>query len=379
MAGIYLHIPFCKRRCVYCGFYSTTRDELRGDYIGALCRELRMRKDELNGEAVKTLYIGGGTPSQLQEEDLKRLFDCLTEAYGLTACEEITMEVNPDDLTEAYVSMLRRFPINRLSMGIQTFDDKTLELLRRRHTAQQAKEAVRRCREAGFTNLSIDLMYGLPGQTLEQWEEDLRQAVDLGVEHLSAYSLMYEEGTTLWNMREEHAVEEADEELSLRCYQRLVDRLEEAGYEHYEISNFARPGYASRHNSCYWDGTHYLGCGAAAHSYDGKRRQWNVSSLTEYIRSIQDGKIPAEAEELDLYTRYNDRIVTALRTRKGISLKALHEEFGERLYRYCLQSAFPAIESKLLKIEEDTLRLTREGIFLSDGIMSDLLWVDEEI
>ena len=375
MAGIYIHIPFCKRRCIYCDFFSTTQSEKKPTYIHALCQELEMRKNYLGGEEIETIYLGGGTPSQLTEEELNEIFTSLYNIYKVKEDAEITLEANPDDLTPEYVSMLRRLPINRISMGIQTFQEETLKLLHRRHTARQAIEAFQRCREAGFQNISIDLMYGLPGETLDTWKEDLQQAIALHPEHISAYHLIYEEGTALWKLRDEHQVEEADEDLSVTLFKNLIDELKQAGYQHYEISNFCLPRLHSRHNSSYWTGKKYLGCGPSAHSFNGSSRQWNIASLDNYLKGIASGKPNYEIEELDLYTRYNDFVITSIRTCWGMSLSRLRSEYGEELYRYCLRMAKSHLEQGVLEIEEDTLRLTQEGIFISDGIMSDLLFV----
>ena len=375
MAGIYIHIPFCKRRCIYCDFFSTTRSEEKPTYVHALCQELEMRKDYLEGEEIETIYLGGGTPSQLSEDELKEIFTYIYKVYCVSPDAEITLEANPDDLTPEYVAMLRQLPINRISMGIQTFQKETLKLLHRRHTAQQAIETFKRCREAGFQNISIDLMYGFPGETLNTWKEDLQQAIALHPEHISAYHLIYEEGTALWKLREQHQVEEADEDLSLTLFSTLIDELTTAGYLHYEISNFCLPGLHSRHNSSYWTGKKYLGCGPSAHSFNGCSRQWNVASLEKYIRGIQEGEPDFEIEELDLYTRYNDFVITSIRTCWGMSLSRLRSEYGEELYRYCLRMAKPHLDEGVLEISDDVLKLTRKGIFISDGIMSDLLYV----
>ena len=376
MAGIYIHIPFCKRRCIYCDFFSTTQSEKKSAYVHALCRELEMRKDYLEGEDIETIYLGGGTPSQLLREELEEIFNHIYKVYPVKENAEITLEANPDDLTPEYVAMLRQLPINRISMGIQTFQEETLKLLHRRHTAVQAIEAFRRCREAGFQNISIDLMYGLPGETLDTWIADLQQAIDLRPEHISAYHLIYEEGTALWKLREQHQVEEADEDLSVSLFSTLIEQLSEAGYQHYEISNFCLPGLHSRHNSSYWTGKKYLGCGPSAHSFNGVSRQWNVASLESYIKGVEEGELDVEVEELDLYTRYNDFVLTSIRTAWGMPLSKLRSDFGEELYRYCMRMAKPHLEQGVLEIGEDVLRLTRKGIFVSDGIMSDLMWVN---
>lgn len=375
MAGIYLHIPFCKQRCIYCDFFSTTRSEKQTTYVKALCQELEQRRDYLGGEPIHSIYLGGGTPSQLSEQSLNEIFTYIYKVYSVSPEAEITLEANPDDLTPTYIAALRMLPINRLSIGMQTFHEDTLRLLNRRHSAAQAVRVYQACREAGFTNISIDLMYGLPHETLADWEQDLQQALSLRPEHLSAYHLIYEEGTQLWNLRQQQRVKEADEELSLSLFRTLIDRLGEAGYTHYEISNFCLPGYHSRHNSSYWTGQKYLGCGASAHSYNGTSRQWNVASLETYMQGIATQTCTWEMEELDLYTRYNDFVITRLRTTWGMSLSELRTEYGEELYAYCLRMAQPHLQQHMLEIRDDVLKLTPQGVFISDGIMSDLLWV----
>ena len=286
------------------------------------------------------------------------------------------IEANPDDLTEEYVSMLRTLPFNRISMGIQTFDAPTLKLLNRRHNAAQAIAAIHRLRQAGFRNISIDLIYGLPDETDQRWERDLQQAVGLDVEHISAYHLTYEKGTRIYEMLQSHRISEVDEESSVRFFSALMDTLGAAGHEHYEISNFCKPGMYSRHNTAYWKGIPYLGCGPSAHSYNGVSRQWNVASLDTYIKGISAGTPVFEIEELDLYTRYNDFVITRIRTEWGMPLSKLRDEFGEKLYDYCLRMAAPHLKQGTLELVNDILKLTRKGIFISDGIMSDMLWTD---
>lgn len=377
MAGIYLHIPFCKTRCIYCDFYSTTRSEMADRYVSALCRELELRKSYLDNEPVETIYFGGGTPSQLSKENFEKIFETIEREYNLGNCEEITLEANPDDLTPEYIKMLSSLPFNRISIGIQTFNEQTLRLLKRRHSAEQAISAVKECRMAGFQNISIDLMYGLPGETPESWEADLEQAVNLNVEHISAYHLIYEEGTPLYEMLQKHKVEEVDEESSVDFFALMIDRLTEAGFQHYEISNFCKPDMYSQHNSSYWTGKKYLGCGPSAHSFNGSTRQWNVSSLDKYIAGIEKGIPDFEIEELNVTTRYNDFVITSLRTMWGLSLNRLEEEFGTEFKQYCLENAQTYLDSGKLEIRDNTLFLSKEGIFISDGIMSDLLWVED--
>lgn len=377
MAGIYIHIPFCKTRCIYCDFYSTTQSELKQRYVHALCTELRTRKGYLKGKPVETIYFGGGTPSQLSKEEFVRIFQTIEETYGLKNTREITLEANPDDLTEEYVTMLRTLPFNRISMGIQTFDDATLKLLNRRHDSAQAIRAVHRCRQAGFCNISIDLIYGLPGETDLRWEHDLQQAVGLNVEHISAYHLTYEEGTRLYELLQAHRIREVDEESSVRFFSTLMDTLASAGYEHYEISNFCKPGMHSHHNTSYWRGIPYLGCGPSAHSFNTETREWNVSSLKNYITSIERGQRSFETEMLDKATRYNECVMTSLRTAQGVSLTNMEQAFGTVMADYCQKMAAPHLKSGKLRMYDNCLQLTREGIFVSDDILSDLMYVEE--
>ena len=375
MAGIYIHIPFCKKRCIYCDFFSTTQSEKKAAYIEALCRELILCKDYIGNERVETIYLGGGTPSQLADKELAAIFNTIYRTYRVDSEAEITLEANPDDLRPDYIRMLRTLPFNRISIGMQTFQDKMLKMLNRRHTAEQAINAFYECRENGFQNISIDLMYGLPGETEAIWTEDLQQAISMKPEHISAYHLIYEEGTVMWKLREAHRIEEADEDLSVNLFTRLIHTLKQNGYEHYEISNFCLPGYHSRHNSSYWTGKKYLGCGPSAHSYNGESRQWNIASMDGYIKGIKEGTEISEKEELDLYTRYNDFVLTSIRTSRGMPLNRLKAGFGEELYNYCRQMAQPHLAQGTMEISEESLKLTEKGIFVSDGIMSDLMWV----
>lgn len=374
MAGIYIHIPFCKSRCIYCGFYSTTLLDLRKKYINAVCREMELRKNYIR-EPFSTIYLGGGTPSLLDEAELTKLFLYINNVYDVDRNAEITMECNPDDITPKFTNMLSRLPINRVSMGAQTFADSRLRLLHRRHNSDEVKHAVKLLREAGIKNISIDLMFGFPDESLSQWKEDISAALALNIEHISAYSLMYEENTPLWKMLDTGKVKEIDEELSLTMFKELVCQLTDAGYEHYEISNFARPGYRSRHNSSYWHQVPYIGLGAAAHSFDLNSRQWNVADLKLYIEEINNGIIPMEREELDNDTTFNDIITTALRTSDGIDLNAMETRLGKRYRNTLISAAGKHIEQGLLEIRHDRLRLTSEGIFISDMVMSDLMIV----
>lgn len=391
MAGIYIHIPFCESRCIYCDFYSTTSLKWKDDYVDALCKEMELRPAiQALGDnyPIETIYLGGGTPSQLSDGHLQQIFTKLKETYGdlFSKNMEITMECNPDDVTPDFCKTLGKLPVNRVSMGAQTFSDQRLQFLRRRHNTTEVKEAVSLLRKTGIENISIDLMFGFPKENIEDWKYDILQALQLGVEHISAYSLMYEEGTPLYKMLEQGKIEEIDEELSRNMYDTLIDMLTLSGYEHYEISNFAKPGYCSRHNSSYWNETPYIGLGAAAHSYRRARNQsgkmevtrsWNINNIQQYINSIHQGILPSEKENLDLTTRYNDLITTALRTSNGIDLKKTEKEFGKSYLEKLLDEANDKIKRGLMKIDKqnDRLSLTREGIYISDDIMGDFMIV----
>lgn len=376
MAGIYIHIPFCESRCIYCNFYSTThQDKLKSRYVDALCTELNDRVNYLKGEPIHTIYIGGGTPSQLSIDQLKTIFNKIQENFNLKGCEEITLEANPDDLTPEYILGLKTLPINRISMGVQSFNDDALKFLHRRHNSEGAIKAVNLCREVGFDNFSIDLIYGLPGETVSQWEEDVRQALLLAPPHISAYCLSYESGTPLYKMLKKRKVAEIDDDTNLNFYTILRSKLKAAGYEHYEISNFCLPGKFSRHNSSYWEGIPYLGCGAAAHSFDGNEREWNVSNIEQYIIGIEDGNRNYEKEELDPTTLYNEMVMTRLRTAVGIDLEELKKLFGVEMYNYCVEAAQPHIRTEKLIIERGYMHFSEKGIFTSDDIISDLFFV----
>ena len=383
MPGLYVHIPFCKSRCIYCNFYSTTfGHDVMESYVDALCQELSHHTNPPSlgeGSGVGTIYIGGGTPSQLSPTLLRRLLLYIYKVYEVAADAEVTIECNPDDITPEYAKALGELPINRVSMGVQTFSDSRLHWLHRRHTSEQIAETIHLLRQADIQNISIDLMFGFPDETLADWENDLQQALSLKVEHISAYSLMIEEGTPLHEMLSrsgEQGVrnEETPDELSRQMYEMLIDRLTAAGYEHYEISNFAHPNYRARHNSSYWNDTPYLGIGAAAHSYDGHRRWWNFADVKRYIDSITNGLPVVEGQEtIDTVTHYNDLITTALRTKEGISLQRFQQTFPETYYKYLLDNAAPHLQRGTLAIDNAHLHLTRPGLFISDDIMSDLI------
>lgn len=379
MAGLYVHIPFCATRCSYCGFYSTTKLDLQDRYVDSLCREIALRKEYLSSYStdskaantiIRTIYIGGGTPSQLSRYSLEKLFHAI-DTYLECSPEEVTMEVNPDDVTNDLAETISALHINRVSMGAQTFDDNRLKFLNRRHKSFQVERAIDILHEHGVGNISIDLMFGFPGQTCDSWKEDVRRAISLDIQHISAYSLMYEEGTRLYRMLKENMIKEIDEEVSLNMYNELINILCDAGYEHYEISNFAKKGYRALHNSSYWHDIRYLGIGAAAHSYNIKSRQWNVSDINKYIESISHDTVPFTFESIDADTHYNDIVTTELRTSEGIDLSRLDDKYMQ----YIVKQAARHVADKTVVINDGHLKLTREGLYISDMIMSDLMKV----
>jgi oxygen-independent coproporphyrinogen-3 oxidase len=334
---------------------------------------LELRKDYLEGEAIETIYWGGGTPSLLQAGDFEMVFNAINRLFGTSSCREITIEANPDDMTGEYLASLQRLPFNRISIGVQSFNDNELRLLNRRHTAEQALDAIARCQKAGYSNLSIDLIYGLPGQTPEIWDDNLSQALRLNLPHLSAYHLSYEEGTAMYQQLNEGLMEPVSEETSLLLFDRLTEKLEAAGYLHYEISNFCRPGCFSRHNTAYWTDRNYLGIGPAAHSYNHHSRQWNIASLPEYIEGIANGRPAIEKEVINNKTRYNEYLMTRLRTMWGIDLVTFLEIFGKKQTNYLLQQATPYLQNGLMEKDENNLRITKKGYFTADGIIRDLM------
>ena len=375
MAGIYIHIPFCKTRCKYCDFFSTTHLEKRSQYVEALLAEMKDRVAIAHSEAsnspqgvqypISTIYIGGGTPSTLEVEQLRRLGE---EAIRLAGDEakgerrEITLEANPGDITLEKATAWRAIGINRLSMGIQSFDDNLLRLIGRRHTAEQARKAVAIAQAAGFDNISIDLMYALPSQTMEQWQRDVAEALQLGVQHISTYGLIYEEGTVLTALLERGHITPVDEDTEIQMYDYLVEQLTANGFEHYEVSNFALPNRRSRHNSNYWNDTPYIGLGAGAHSYDGTVRSWNISDVDAYIEQAMAHHLQPEQEILTEEQRHTERVMLGLRTNQGISSSEID-----------LSKAMPYIEQGLLTQKGERIMATTKGYHILNRIIEDLL------
>ena len=375
MAGIYIHIPFCKQRCTYCDFYTEVAPQFIPVLIDSIIRELNIRKDYLGNSQVSTIYFGGGTPSILSNEQFLLIFDAIYKLFTVAENAEITFEANPDDLTPEFLASLHELPFNRISIGIQSFDDKDLKRINRRHTSKQAVEAVKNAQKAGFGNISIDLIYGLPFQTMEAWGDQLDIALSLQIQHISAYGLTYEEGTVLWKQRENGKIEVVDDLVMNEMYLLLLDKIKIKGFEAYEISNFALPGYQSRHNSAYWKQEPYLGIGPSAHSYDVVSRQWNIASITDYIKAINSNSVFYEREELSLNDRYNDFVMVSLRTSEGLDVKIMEKDFGHELAEYCLQNIKTFIDSEQVYYSDGKLRLTAEGIQISNLILIQLMKV----
>jgi oxygen-independent coproporphyrinogen III oxidase len=376
MAGIYLHIPFCRKRCHYCDFFKSTDLSQKARLLEGLRKELESRAFELASEEISTIYLGGGTPSVLLIDELKAILNTIRRNYRVSPEAEITMEANPDDLSQAILSVIREIGFNRLSMGVQSFSELDLKLMNRRHGVMQAVQSVKWAKTAGFSNISIDLIYGLPNQTLEEWERNVRVAVELDVQHISAYNLTYHEGTVFYDRLKKGILKELPDELSLRQFEVLISILKDAGFEHYEISNFCKPGMYSQHNSSYWKNKKYLGIGPSAHSFDLQTRRWNVSSVSGYLEGLENNAPYSESEILTEQDRFNDYIITGLRTIWGILEELIRTEFSDPYL-----SHFQKIRDKYLTsghVIEDSGKtcLSPVGLFVSDQIMADFMVVD---
>lgn len=345
--------------------------------IAGLVKEMEYRIDYLEGERIETIYIGGGTPSVLSIDEISLLFSKIFSLFEIADDAEITFEANPDDLKKAYIEGLyKSTPVNRLSIGIQSFVNRDLAFLKRRHDSEKAKDAIRDALKAGFSNLSIDLIYAIPGMPLNDWIDNLNTAFSLNVHHLSAYHLTFEPGTHIYSKLKNNETARVAEELSIQQYKKLTETAEMAGYDHYEISNFALPGYVSRHNSNYWRGKKYLGIGPSAHSYNLKTRQWNIRDNVEYIRRINENTACFEMEKLNRRTRYNEWIMTGLRTKWGIDMKEIKMHFGTEFYELLMNNARPFLKSGDIYEESGHYILTRNGMLISDYIIS-ALFLDE--
>lgn len=375
MAGIYIHIPFCKSRCIYCDYFTSINEVEMDQYVHALCKEIKLRKTELSHNKIKTIYFGGGTPSRLHRFHFEKIFETIHSNYKIDSQAEITIEANPDDLSQGYIDMLRELPLNRISIGVQSFDDHELQFLSRRHNSQTAIDSVKYCQEKGFDNISIDLMYGLPNQTLEIWQSNLDKARQLNIQHISAYHLIYEDKTRLYSLLKSGGVKPVDEDCSLEMFEMLISTLKKDGFIHYEVSNFAKDGFVSQHNSSYWKGVKYIGLGPSAHSFDGEHRWWNVSSIPKYIKGISNGKPDLEKEDIDLAKKYNEFLITGLRTMWGIDVDVLKTKFENDKYEYFFKYAEKYFNLNYLVIDKTKVTLSHKGIFIVDGIVSDLMIV----
>lgn len=376
MSGIYLHIPFCKQACHYCDFHFSTSMKKKDQLVDALCKEIVLRKEEIAG-GLETIYLGGGTPSLLTEDELQQIFDTIFSEFEVIPNAEITLEANPDDLSEEKIKMLAASPINRLSIGVQSFFEEDLKLMNRAHNASEAEQSIRLAKQY-FDNISIDLIYGIPGMSNERWKENLKKALDLDVPHISSYALTVEPKTALKALIAKGKIGAVQDEAAQEQYVVLTETLKEAGFDNYEFSNFGKEGYFSRNNTAYWFGKPYLGIGPSAHSFDGKNRKWNLRNNSIYIKSIEKGELPLEVEELSVADRYNEYVMTRLRTKWGISVSEVEEEFGSDYKDYLLKEAQPFFRDGLLELQDDTLSISKEGKFLGDGIAAGLFFINLE-
>jgi len=370
MAGIYIHIPFCKQACHYCNFHFSTQQKLLPDMVQAIVGEAELRKDYIN-EEVGTIYFGGGTPSLLTIQDLQFMLDKLKGIFEIDGAAEITLEANPDDITEEKLLAWKAAGINRLSIGVQSFVEEDLKWMNRAHNASHALNCLQLARKH-FDNITIDLIYGTPTLSDEQWGQNIETALALNIPHLSCYALTVEPKTALEKLIEKKQLDNVDADKQARHFEVLVERLQQAGFEHYEISNFAKPGFRSKHNSSYWQGMQYLGLGPSAHSFNGPSRQWNVANNALYLKSIEQNMVPFEIETLTVTQQLNEYIMTSLRTMEGLSLEIVKSSFGEEKIAPLLKEANQWISSQHIILQNDYLQLTAKGKFMADGIAADL-------
>jgi oxygen-independent coproporphyrinogen-3 oxidase len=378
MAGIYIHIPFCKKLCSYCDFYHILSTGDHDSFIKALLSEAEMRKDYTRSEEISTIYIGGGTPSVLSVKEVKTIFDCLFRNYSVNKNCEVTFEMNPDDVNIPYLLGIKKLGVNRISLGIQSWRDKDLTMLNRRHDSAQAERALKDVFKSGFDNVSVDLIYGIPGLGTADWGRNIDITFSYDIKHLSAYHLTIEEGTPLARMKKKGIIEEIDEEESSSQFNLLVEKAINAGFIQYEISNFAKTGYFSAHNTNYWKQVNYLGLGPSAHSFNGYSRQWNISDIKGYIKAVNSGNQFFGREDIDNKTRFNEYIMTSLRTMWGIDLEYVEKTFEKEGYDYVLNMADKFINYGLMRKEADALILTNQGKMISDNIISEFMLTDRE-
>ncbi|WP_165749111.1 radical SAM family heme chaperone HemW [Cellulophaga sp. Z1A5H] len=375
MSGIYIHIPFCKQACHYCDFHFSTSMGKKEAMLSAIKRELVLRKGEFKNEVVATIYFGGGTPSVLSTEEIQGIINSVYANYSVVEGPEITLEANPDDLSEDKIRALSKSPINRLSIGVQSFFEEDLKMMNRAHNSEEAKKSLEIATHY-FSNISIDLIYGLPGMSNQRWEENIALALSFGVPHISSYALTVEPKTALANFIKKGIIKPVDDEVASAHFNILLREMEANGLDAYETSNFGKPGFYSENNTAYWLGKKYIGVGPSAHSYDGIRRGWNINNNAKYINALANDQLPIEVEVLSETDRYNEYVMTGLRTIWGVSLTRIYSDFGANFHKYLLQQAEKHIEQHLLKVENDTLLTTKKGKFLADGIASDLFMIN---
>jgi oxygen-independent coproporphyrinogen-3 oxidase len=376
-AGIYIHIPFCKQACHYCDFHFSTSMKKKEEMVLALTKELQLRKKEFQKESIATIYFGGGTPSVLTPVEIRFLIDVIYENYHVVSTPEITLEANPDDLSEDRIAAFAELGINRLSIGIQSFFEDDLQLMNRAHNSAEAKK----CLEIAtryFDNISLDLIYGIPGMTNERWQQNIETALSFGIPHISSYALTVEPKTALNKLIQTGKIASPNDEVAQEHFMILVETLEKNGFVHYELSNFGKENYFSQNNSTYWLGKKYIGIGPSAHSYDGDSRSWNIANNALYLKALQKDELPNEVEKLTLEDRYNEYIMTGLRTIWGVSLVRIEQEFGEKYLDYLKKQSQKFIDDGLLFIADGILKPTLKGKFLTDGIASDLFYLNLE-
>jgi len=375
MSGIYIHIPFCKQACHYCDFHFSTSLKKKSELVSALQNELVLRKNELPNEPIKTIYFGGGTPSLLNLEELTAIFKTIYTEFTIAENPEITLEANPDDLSEEKINDLANSKINRLSIGVQSFFEEDLKLMNRAHNAEEALNSIKLARSK-FDNISVDLIYGIPGMSNERWQKNIQILLDLDIPHISSYALTVEPNTALQKFIEKGKIKPVDDAAAAQHFETLRTVLKNAGFEHYEFSNYGKPGYFSQNNTAYWLGKPYLGIGPSAHSYDGNSRKWNIANNTLYIKAIERSELPLEVEELSITDRYNEYIMTRLRTYFGVDLVEVESKFGKEYLEYLKEQSVVLFEKEFLRIENDVMHITEKGTFLSDGIAADLFYID---
>ena len=374
MSGIYLHIPFCKKACHYCDFHFSTSLKNKEPLLKALVQEIILRADEFKNKTVETIYFGGGTPSILAVDEIKNIIKIIREHYKVVQVPEITLEANPDDLTDNKIKELAQTEINRLSIGVQSFGDKELKMMNRAHSSEEVKQCLRTATQY-FDNITIDLMYGIPGLSNEEWKQNIQQALNYGISHISSYALTVEEGTALADFIKKRTYPAIDESLAAQHFDILVEMLTQARFDHYEISNFGKPNFYSKHNTSYWLGKWYLGFGPSAHSFKGKVRSWNVANNAKYIKSLSENSLPSTQETLTIKDQYNEYIMTGLRTIWGVSLEKISQDFGLKTRNFLEKQIQPFLENGTLSLIQHQLKTTQKGKFLADGIASELFWV----